>query len=262
MSADSPDRIQKADRDLFDEIACHYAQKDVAKSSSIARKGQLHAALATLLDDKDTLGTIIDIGCGVGAPARYLCGRYERYIGIDQSKELIRFAQRFHQEIPQAEFLAKDIKTSGLPANIADLILSDGALHHMIELDVVLEELKRLAKPGATLIVREPQSNNPLIQWMRFIRSKVDRGYSKDQRFFSGDDLRDLLIIHGMRNVTVEYQGFLSPPFAQVIIPPQALSVPLSRLAVKADAWLITHLPKWLHKLGFNVILTGQFEGA
>jgi len=121
---------EQADRELFDRIVGRYARKDVVVSSSLARKSQLIAAIKPLLDESPNLGTIVDVGCGVGAPARYLAGHYERYIGVDQSEEMIATATAFNQGNPKAEFIARNIKSSGLPQNVADVVLSDGALHH------------------------------------------------------------------------------------------------------------------------------------
>ena len=69
---------EQADRALFDRIAPHYAQKDVVASSALARQRQLLAAIETVLHQREDLGTVVDVGCGAGAPARYLAGYYAR----------------------------------------------------------------------------------------------------------------------------------------------------------------------------------------
>ena len=35
------------------------------------------------------IGTLVDVGCGIGAQAKYLDGSFEEYIGIDYSSNLI-----------------------------------------------------------------------------------------------------------------------------------------------------------------------------
>ena len=250
---------EQADRVLFDRIASRYARKDLIASSSLARKSQLLSAIKPVLGELPNLGTVVDIGCGVGAPARYLDGHYERYIGIDQSEEMIRAAVVFNRGNPRAEFIAKNVKSRDLPQNIADVILSDGALHHVVELEETIDSLVRIAKPGAFLVVREPQNGNPLLQVMRWIRGIVDSSYSREQIFFSEEDLRELFANHSVVNLSVGFQGFLTPPFAQVILHPQALSAPLSRVAIQVDSWLNVHLPGWLRKLGFSIVVIGRF---
>ena len=250
---------EQADRDLFDRIARRYARKDVVASSSLARKSQLLTAIKPLLDESPNLGTVVDVGCGVGAPARYLTGHYERYIGVDQSEEMIEAAVAFNLNNPKAEFIARNIKSSDLQ-DVADVVLSDGALHHITELDEAMDALVRIAKPGAFLVVREPQNGNPLLQAMRWMRGIVDPSYSREQVFFSEGDLRELCSNHGVTDISVEFQGFLSTPFAQVVIHPQFLSVPLSRAAISADRWLDAYLPGPLKKLSFNIVVVGRFK--
>ncbi len=134
--------IERADRDLFDRIAGRYARKDCVVSSSLARKSQLLSAIKPVLDELPVLGTIVEIGCGAGASAKYLAGRYERYIGIDQSEEMIKLARVLNQGNASAEFIAESVKSKNLPQNVADVILSIGALHHMTQLDDAIGVVK------------------------------------------------------------------------------------------------------------------------
>jgi len=244
---------------LFDRIARRYARKDGVASSVLARRHQLLAAIEPVLEQLPNLGTIVDVGCGVGATAVYLADHYEHYIGIDQSEEMIKAAIVFNRGNPKAEFIAENVKSRDLPQNVADVILSDGALHHITELDKAMDALTRIAKPGAFLVVREPQNGNPLLQVMRWIRGVVDSSYSREQVFFSETSLRELLS-HNVTDIAVEFQGFLSTPFAQVVIHPQALAIPLSRVAISIDRWLGARLPEPLKKFSFNIIVIGRFK--
>jgi SAM-dependent methyltransferase len=252
---------EQADQALFDDIAARYARKDAVPSSALARQAQLLSAIKPLLDRSLNLGTVVDIGCGIGAAANYLRGHYERYIGIDQSPEMIARAKVFNRHCHQAEFLAENVKSRALLTDVADLVISIGALHHMTDLDGVMHALIGIAKPGAHLVVIEPQNGNPLIQMMRWIRGIVDTSYSTEQIFFSETDLRALFTDHNLGNLVVDFQGFFTPPFAQVVMQPQTLTVPLCRAAIRADAWLHRHLPRWLGRLSFNIVATGQFAG-
>jgi SAM-dependent methyltransferase len=217
-------------------------------------------ALRPILDQTTSLGVIVDIGCGLGASAKYLAGRYDHYIGIDHSAELLKAATHFHKGNPHVEFIAADILNVNLPPHTADLILSDGGLHHMTDLDAVMACLRRLAKPGAWFVAREPQNGNPFIQAMRWLRGRLDGDYSTEQQFFSESQVRELCRRHGLQQVDVSLQGFFVPPFAQVILNPQALSVPLSRLANRLDNTLNTYLPRPLRRLSFNLVLIARFS--
>lgn len=248
------------DQELFDVIAKKYMRKDLVPASSFSRKQQLLTALKPLLGEAKSLGTIVDIGCGIGAPAKYLDGHYLQYIGVDQSAEMVRVAELFNQSHSQASFVADSVKNTQLKKNTADMILSIGALHHMTELEIVMGNLVKIAKPDADFVVVEPQNANPIIQSMRWLRGKIDKGYSEEQIFFSEEELTNLFARHGVINLKISYQGYLSTPFAQVIIPPQFITLPLSRLSIRIDKWLQNHLKWGLEKLSFNIIITGKFK--
>lgn len=251
---------EKRDLKLFDKIAYKYAKKDATTSSSIARRSQILSALTLILYDKPNLGTIVDIGCGIGAAAKYLDGHYERYIGIDQSEKMVEAAVIFNKDNVRVEFLAKNIKAKDLPENIADTVLCVGALHHMTDLDYAMESIARIAKPGASIVAIEAQRGNPLVQAMRRVRSLLDATYSSEQVYFSEKELRDIFTKHGITEVLFDYQGFFTPPFAEVVMNPQRIFVPISRLALKTDCWLNAHLPFFLKKLSFNIVVWGRFE--
>lgn len=247
------------DRLLFNRIAQKYAHKDTAISSALARKDQLLTAMQQAEGESAPWGVIVDVGCGVGAPALYLQGQYQKYLGIDQSPEMIEAAKVFHRDNAQAEFFADNVKETQLPPRSADAILSIGALHHMTELDKVMHSLVSIAKPKAKFIVIEPQNGNPLIQFMRWMRGIIDKGYSTEQIFFAESELVDLFTRHGITDLKISYQGYFSTPFAQVIASNNKLLVALARLSIRMDNWLQSHLRGPLQKLSFDIIITGVF---
>ena len=247
------------DKHLFDSIATNYARKDTVASSMQARRAQLYVALDSILQQKKSLGTVVEIGCGVAASAKYLEPYYDHYIGVDQAPEMIKEAEQFNKGNPKVQFIASNIKTAGILPNTADLILSDGALHHMSNLDNIMNSLVEIAKPGAYLVAREPQNRNPIIQFLRWARSILDNSYSEEQIYFSESQLISLYQNHKLQDIHVIFHGLFSPPFAQVILNPQSVTAPLSQLSINVDDWAQKHLPKAMLKMGFNIIVTGVF---
>lgn len=247
------------DQQLFDEIAASYAKKDVVASSAIAREYRILCAVEPILAQQDDLGTVVDIGCGVGAPAKFLNGRYQKYIGVDQSAELVEAGQTFTDEFDNVEFVVGNAKETGLPNNVADVVLIIGALHHMTEMDEVLQEAQRIAKPGAYFAIIEPQNGNPLIQGMRWLRARMDGSYSEEQIYFSEAELSSLFTRNGLSDLHVHYYGYASTPFAQVVLNPQAITISLSRFSVQMDRWFAAHLPRTLERFSFDIAVTGSF---
>lgn len=254
------EQLEQKDRALFNKIASEYAKKDYFKSTSMARRYQLLYAIKPILDRLKIVDTIVEIACGVGASALYLKGLYKNYVGIDYSQELVEAARVFNSNNPNARFVISNIKLVQLQKHIGDIILAVGALHHMTELDKVMHSINDIAKPGGYFVAIEPQSGNPAVQIMRWLRTKIDRSYSIDQQFFSKNELYDLMDNNGMTEIEIEYQGYFSPPFAQVIIPPQILTIPLSRLAIYLDGLLDKHLPGILKSLSWNIVIRAKFS--
>jgi len=251
---------QERDARLFDAAAERYGRKDVVHSSSIARKAQLLHAVGPLLARSPRLGAIVEIGCGIGASAAYLQGHFDRYLGIDHSPVMIEHARRFNQHVPGTAFVASDASLATLPRDSADLVLAVGALHHIADVAGTLAALRDAAKPGAWFVAIEPQNGNPLIQLMRGVRQRVDEHYSKEQVFFSEAALTGLLERAGLARITTSYHGLLTPPFAQVIMNPQAVFAPLSRAAVRFDDWCAARLPRLVGRLTFNLVVRGGVE--
>lgn len=255
------DDKETRDRRLFDSIAAEYARKDRVPSSSIARKYQLLCALKPLIESRKNLGTIIEIACGIGAPASYLDGMYDRYIGIDYSEQQIAAARMFNKENSKASFMTANIKSVGQVDSRADLVLAIGALHHMTDHAAVFDSLKKLAKPGAHFIAIEPNRGNALIQILRGIRSKLDKGYSAEQQYYIAEELYSLADKGGLIEISVTPQGYFSPPLAQIIIPPQLLTTPLSCLLVMIDRLMDNGKSSLFKKLSWNLIVRAQFPG-
>lgn len=262
MTQDTADEIALGDRELFNRIANKYAAKDLKVSTSIPRRYQLVYAVQPVIDSLGTKITIVDVGCGVGASAAYLKEHCSRFIGVDHSDEMIRMAKTFEWADDQTEFIAADIKDSSLASCEADMVLAIGALHHMTELDNVMQAFRNCAKPGAWFVAIEPQRGNPVIGFARWVRKKIDSSYSEDQQFFSYAELYDLCSRNNLQDVSLEYQGFLSKPFGQVILPIEPLARLISRVAVAIDSVLDPWLPRPFRYLSWDLIVRARFPDA
>lgn len=250
---------ESSDRGLFDKIAASYAKKDVIRSTSLCRKYQLMHAIEPALHGDFKCGLIIDIACGVGAPARYLSGFFGHYLGIDYSNEMIEAARIFSRDIRNTEFICSNIKDIEIQGQRADIVLAIGALHHMTDLNRVFDSLKKLAGTGARFIALEPQRANPIVQCLRWLRGRLDLSYSDQQQYFTRRDLYKLLNDNGLKDIEIKYQGFFSPPFAQVILRPQLIFVPLAHIAVFLDKLLDKLLPEFMKFLSWNVVIRARF---
>jgi 2-polyprenyl-3-methyl-5-hydroxy-6-metoxy-1,4-benzoquinol methylase len=251
-----PDSAFK-DRDLFDQIAAKYLKKDLVPSSRRARKMRLFQTLrhCPQMPELDML----EVGCGTGFAADYLAGAYRSYTGLDYSQELIRYARARHTR-PNVTFQAIDFYQFS-PAQSYDSIFLIGVLHHMTDIPAAVNKCASLLKPGGCLVVNEPQSVNILFHALRKIRAKIDQAYSDEQEELTECQLTSLFRQAGLVQVSSAPQGFLSTPFAEVVIPPQVVSTLLSRLACSLDA-ILEDLPYgFLKKISWNIIVKGEKSG-
>lgn len=226
---------EEKDNQLFNRIAEKYGRKDLVSSSSLARKFQLESLLEFVNREygKRKFETVLEVGCGVGASSYYLEGKYNNYIGVDYSSQFIELAKnRYGKE--GVEYRCSNIKDLKLE-KIPDLILGVGVLHHITDLQKAINDLVEISGNDTVFAFIEPNSENLLIQFMRRLRKKIDKTYSEDQIYFSKKELEHIFSDSGFNVAKTKCQGYLSPPFAQIILRPQFLFKPVSILSIFID---------------------------
>lgn len=109
---------------------------------------------AMLIDQAET---VLDLGCGTGVAARYITGLPTfngRVTAVDLSDELLVTGRRLaaaegcHQRI---DFRQGDSRRLDLPDNAFDAVVAHTLISHVDDLDAVLTEIARVARPGALI---------------------------------------------------------------------------------------------------------------
>ncbi len=248
MKKDLKDRLH------FNNISKSYVKKDLYDSSRYARKLRLYQTL-----NKVDLGAslnVLEIGCGAGFSAEYLKGYYNSYIGIDHSENLIDFAISYHK-YNNVSFYASDYHNFYTDKKF-DIIFMIGVLHHMADRDKVIIKSYNLLRNGGHLVINEPHPSNPIISLIRNVRKKVDKSYSDDQDELSGVDLVDLFQNNGFKDLRTYSQGIFSTPVAEVVINPQVISKPLSKIFCRIDGYLEMNFNNFLKRFSWNIIVSGM----
>ncbi len=251
--------IEQKEKEHYDFFYETKKERDVYFPSMTCRRFQVRQAFKLLDIEKKDL-TILDVGCGIGAKSIYLNGFYKKYVGIDLSEGMIKVAREFCKNIKNAHFMVsnvKEMKSLNIPP--PDVVLIDGALHHMTELNIVFDQIRSIVKPGTLLIAIEPQSANKAIQLLRYLRMKIDKSYSKNQIFFSEMQLRDILMENKLREAKFFYTGFITPVFAQVPLRPEIIFRPTASLAIKLEKILYKILKGPFKKLSWNIVAIARF---
>ncbi|GAA6173424.1 malonyl-ACP O-methyltransferase BioC [Colwellia sp. KU-HH00111] len=94
--------------------------------------------------------TVLDLGSGTGFFTNLLATSYRQVIGLDLSKEMLRFAKESrHKDIVWVEADAHKIP---LQDESIDLIYSNLVIQWFEPLDVAIKEMLRVLKPGGLII--------------------------------------------------------------------------------------------------------------
>jgi Methylase involved in ubiquinone/menaquinone biosynthesis len=134
---------------------------------------------------------IIDLGCGSGNNSLYLTEKKKEVISCDYSKEAINIINRY---IPNSKTMLFDM-TEKFPfkSNYTELILADLCLHYFSETITfnILDEIRRILKPGGYLIFRVNSVNDTNHGAIQGEEIEHNFFFTEDmtKRFFNKEDL-------------------------------------------------------------------------
>jgi ubiquinone/menaquinone biosynthesis C-methylase UbiE len=102
--------------------------------------------------DKD----VLDIACGEGYGAFHLADVARSVVGVDISEEVVAFAQQKYAKNKRISFRAGNCSAIPLDDASVDLVVSFETLEHHDEHHEMLREVKRVLRPGGTLVISTP----------------------------------------------------------------------------------------------------------
>ncbi|MBN1197324.1 MAG: methyltransferase domain-containing protein [Candidatus Aminicenantes bacterium] len=251
---DTDQRKAASDREHFDRIAEEYERKDLSPGAARARRLRLIQTLRKI--PMPSPPHLLEVGCGAGYASAYLRGRYASYTGVDHSGKLIDIARARHQgagvQFVHADLMRFDTQES------FDLVLMIGVLHHLEDIPAAVRKIRVLLKPGGCIAVNEPQPANPLISLLRWIRKRVDPGYSRDQRELPRREIEAVFKQAGFADIRSFPQGFLSTPFAEVPLEPGFLFRPIIAATCLVDRALEKTTGGLFASLAWNTIVIAR----
>ncbi|MFZ1939250.1 MAG: methyltransferase domain-containing protein [Terracidiphilus sp.] len=99
--------------------------------------------------------TVLDVACGPGIISCHFASRARHVTGVDVVPAMLDRAQRYQAEQQMNNVTWQLGSSTDLPfvANSFDCVVTRFSFHHFLEPIAALHEMKRVAKPGGTVLV-------------------------------------------------------------------------------------------------------------
>ncbi len=198
---------QKVDRE---NIAKTFgsASKSYDVSARLQRFSGKH--LMPWLPNRNDL-TVLDLGSGTGFFTDLLAGSYKKVIGLDFSKDMLHFAAQARDK--HISWIQADAHKIPLQDNSIDLIYSNLVIQWCEPLDVAVDEMLRVLKPGG-LIIFTTLVDGTLHELKSSWKQVDDDQHVIDFKteaelaeFFNHD--RASIIEHKCQDIVLEYQNVI-----------------------------------------------------
>jgi SAM-dependent methyltransferase len=104
--------------------------------------------------EKQTIKTILDLGCGTGRFSEALVSRFDaEVVGIDPSRKMLEQARR-KQSDPRVRYELGRGEAIPLPNNSVDLVFMSMVFHHFDNPTLAARECRRVLRDGAIAFLR------------------------------------------------------------------------------------------------------------
>lgn len=119
---------------------------------SLWRHREFPVVLGTLSKAFDR-PAILDLGCGTGAFAAALLGRFSRFVGWDVSRRMVEIARQ--RKIDHARFVEGDMLGNGLDPETFDAVVSLRAASHCQDVCRLISRARSSLRQGGLLLLSD-----------------------------------------------------------------------------------------------------------
>lgn len=141
------EKNQKKIKEFYDEV--YY--RDRQYRSSLRHELRLAIRLGITPQTK-----VLDVACGTGEWLMACRQQGAEVAGIDLSEKAISICKN---EMPEGHFYAQAAETLPFPDNSFDIVTCLGALEHFMKPVQALQEMRRVAKENARIIILVPNAD-------------------------------------------------------------------------------------------------------
>ncbi|MFQ6064141.1 MAG: class I SAM-dependent methyltransferase [Candidatus Bathyarchaeia archaeon] len=135
------------------EVMLHYNQTAVSYDAQYAEEqnAKIRAALSDAHLRED--GLVLDMGCGTGLLFPNIADKARLLVGLDISPNLLRQAQKHAKQYPNIALVQADADHTPFKNQTFHTLFAITLLQNMPEPTATLEEMKRITKPEAVIIL-------------------------------------------------------------------------------------------------------------
>jgi SAM-dependent methyltransferase len=150
--------------------------------------------------------TVVDVGCGDGGFIGFCASQGAEVFLIDRDKERLAATEERIKKSPARAYKAilSDCDPIPLDDAVGDIVICTEVLEHVADPGIFLNEIIRVAKPGAQLLITVPDARSE-----KFVAATAPPQYFEEPnhiRIYSAEEFRDLLLSSGLE---IESQQFL-----------------------------------------------------
>jgi len=147
-----PEHLSADNVKRFDDAAADWEEKSqrVALARKVAEAIQRTIPLASTMQ-------VLEYGCGTGMVSRALSPYVEKIMAIDTSPQMLEVLRQKakDEKIGNIEPLAHDLTRQPLPNKDFDLVVSSMTLHHIPDIEALIQQFFATLKPGGYLAVAD-----------------------------------------------------------------------------------------------------------
>lgn len=99
--------------------------------------------------------TLLDVGCGPGTVTIDLASRVSRAVGLDRAPTVLASAREAARGVANVEFVEGDAYALPFDDASFDVVYAHQVLQHLTDPIAALREMRRVAKPGGYVAVRD-----------------------------------------------------------------------------------------------------------
>jgi ubiquinone/menaquinone biosynthesis C-methylase UbiE len=105
----------------------------------------------------ETLGRVLDVGCGTGVMVESVVARGGTFEGVELSASMLDEAQKKYAGYTGVTFVHGNVEALRLPSDCYDQVICMGLIEYLNTADLALLEISRVLRPSGTAVITVPK---------------------------------------------------------------------------------------------------------